>query len=383
MKKTLFILIMILMLILTGCSGSKTVKTKDETKKLSEEFYNDLLNEENISMTSYYNGEKTSVFKKDGDKMYVDNGMYDYYLFMKDGKKYLIADDRTLFEDEAMYDMSLDTIPLVLQMQILGYFDIEDDSLSFEASNKDNELVTTIKGKSDGVDFTVTTTGKKQEDKVTNISSETKIDDTTYSTQFDFTYGDIIELPEYKEIKTYDNMPHVDSPYETFGQIYDKYTEDDYIAPMMYDNELFEIGEVDGRHYQFSSILDQEIVDKYFELDFSSEDYETQVYNLLKDIEIQDCIDFTDEILNSEQLNTYMGKKVEDLISEDFEVNGYSFFEDHNYIYASKDYMTYQLSVEIPDGFDTDSDFDYEDLNEFIIKEMIFSNIEYAALPMR
>ena len=45
--------------------------------------------------------------------------------------------------------------------------------------------------------------------------------------------------------------------------------------------------------------------------------------------------------------------------------------------------MTYQLSVEIPDGFDTDSDFDYEDLNEFIIKEMIFSNIEYAALPMR
>ena len=59
MKKNLFIIFAVLMLLLGGCSnsGEKTVKTREEVKEMVEEFYKDLSNENPITMKSYFNDE--------------------------------------------------------------------------------------------------------------------------------------------------------------------------------------------------------------------------------------------------------------------------------------------------------------------------------------
>ena len=391
MKRNSFIVLIIVILLalsLVSCNSGKSAKTRQEVKQLAETFYQDILNADNYKMTSSYNGVVSNVFTKDQDKMHVEivdpEIGYDYYLFIKDGIKYLIADDGTLFEDESMYDLSKDTLLNSLKMGVLGYLDAEDESLNYSAVLKDdNNLNVVISGKNEGQDFTITSTGKKEDNKLTYIMNEIKYGEETYTTEYQFSYNEHVDLPEYKVPKSYNNLPHVDSPYQTYGQIIDRLSQDETLFYSLNEDTLFVIDEVDGRHYQFSSKASEDLINSYEQLDFFAEDYEKQVQKLIYDVTIEDCIDFTDELIDKDELDSYIGNTISDLIMNDFEITGYSFFDDHSIVYAQKDMMTYRVEVEPLDGFDPESEFEYDAFNDFIIKSIAFENPEYAILPFK
>ena len=389
MKKVLILFLCITAMFLTSCSSDKTVKTKEECKAMAEAFYKDLYDADQFTMTSSYDGTTTNIFSKDGDRYYVNNVDpeygYDYYLFMEDGVKYLLSDDRTLFKDEGMYDMTADTLDLTLAMNVMGYYDAETEDLSFEATQKgDSQLVTVVKGKAeDGSDLTITTTGTKTDGKVTSILTEMNYGGETHQMEYEFEYDQHIELPEYTVPKSYDNLPHVESPYHTIGELYDLTGDDKNALMAIYDDLLLMIAGRDGRWYQFSATVSQELMDQVDALDFMDDDYEEKYNALFADLEIEDCIDFTDELISAEEWNSYAGKTIGDLVNDGFEVTGYSFWEQSNCIYADKDGMTYMIEVDPTEGFDTEGEFEYEDLYGFIVKGGEFDSPEYSILPMK
>ena len=192
-----------------------------------------------------------------------------------------------------------------------------------------------------------------------------------------------MEIPEYTIPKTYENLPHVDSPYKTYGEIIETFGEDEYLDYSFINNQLIAIEGKDGRYYQFSTMLSEEFQDEYDKLDFMSEDYEDQVYKLVADLEIEDCIDFTDEVLPQDEMNSYIGKEVQSMVDDGFEISGYSFWEDNNYVWVTKDYLVYEVAVELTDGFDPDGEFEYEELGILTAKGIRFESVEPLALPMK
>lgn len=386
MKKLLIVLFSLLLL--TACAGTKTVTDKAEAKKMAEEFYDELLASDPIMMNSYFDDKLSTVFAKDKDKMYVDQieAGYDYYMFMENGKKYLISSDRTLMEDESMYDLSLNTIDMTLKMNVLGYFDVEDDSVKLSVTNNnDTEFVLTVDGKAaDGSSFTVTSTGLKDDaGQVTEIRNEIKSGDTTQKMSYMFTYDNPVELPEYTIPVTYDNMPHVDSPYKTVGDIIKTLNPVEQLSYSFINDELIIIKNVNDKYYQLSAPIDQVLMDQYNSIDFMADDYDKQIYDLISGIEIKDCIDFTDAVLSKDVLASYNGKTIGDLVNDGFEVNGWAFGENEYYVYAVKDLLDYKVEVIPVEGFDFDAEFEYSDFNDFAVKNIVFENVETAALPMR
>ena len=392
-KKILITAMTAFTLVLTACggsgnanSGSKTVSTKEEAEAMTKEFFEGFLDDEQIKMATYSNEKIVSTVTKDGDKMHIvmNEAGYDYYCFVENGEKYVITDTRAVMKDEATYDMSQDMINMVLSLNVTGQFEADNPDAKYTASNKDgNELNLQVTGKNEGQEYMITTTSKKENGKVTEIISEIASGDQKYSSNYKFTYGESVVLPEYTMPKAYDNLPHVDSPYQIYGEIIDKHAIDEMFSHTVMNNVLVVIDEVAGRHLQFSSLLDDETVEEYNKLDFMAEDYEQQVRDFLYYIEIDDCIDFTDELIPQEQLDGYYGKQVKDLLADGFEVTGYSFFEDHNIIYADKDMMTYRVDVDVPFDFDVDGEYDYDAFNEFTIEQVQFDSPEPAILPMQ
>lgn len=387
MKRTniLISILIAMLLIISGC-GPKTVTSREEIKKMADEFYNDLLNEKNVTMSSYANDELISITTIDNDKGYSYPLLadYDFYVFEENGKKYTITDDRTLMEDDITFDYVMNAIKDTIAFTLESYLSTDIEGVSYSAKNNDNkELEIIINGKEGDNEFSIITLGTKENDKVSDIIMTIKQGEDEYKTEYKFTYGDKVILPEYKVPKTYDNLPHVTSPYKTYGEIINKLSTDEYLYYSFYDNQLLVIDEKDGRHYQFSSIVDQDVVDAYENLEFLDDNYYAQVYDLISNIEIEDCIDFTDEIPSENELNNYNGKTIKDLINDGFEVNGWAFFDEGNDIFVLKDSMNYRVSVNIPEGFDTEGEFEYEDFNDFVINKVIFSEPDYSILPMK
>jgi len=386
--KRLLIIFCILAIFLSACSSGKTVKTREECKAMAEEFYKDLYDADQFTMTSSYDGTMTNVFSKDSDRYYVNNidpeYGYDYYLFMEDGVKYLLSDDRTLFKDESMYDMTAETLDLTLRMNVMGYFDVEEEDLGFEATQKgDSQLITITKGKmDDGNDLTITTTGTKRDGRVSSILTEINYGDETHKMEYGFEYDQHIELPEYTIPKSYDNLPHVESPYHTIKELYELSGEDKNALTTVLDDCFLMIVRRDGRWYQFSATVSQELMDQVNALDYMDENYEEKYNALFADLEIEDCIDFTDEVISKEEWNLYAGKTLGDLVNDGFSITGYSFWEQSNYVYADKDEMTYRIEVDPTEGFDTEAEFEYEDLYDFTVKAGEFDSPEYSILPM-
>lgn len=387
MKKLFITLLALMMLLVSACAGnSKTVNTREEAQQMVEEFFDGLLEADPIKVDTYQNDTLMSTFMKDGDKMYqyYEDAGYGYYLFIKDDVKYLISDDLTLMEDDFMYDMSLQTLEFMLMMNVTGYFDVDDGSLTFKATNKaDKELLLEISGESDGTQVNINTTAKKENNQISEMTTEMIAGEQTVSTTYKFEYNTHINLPEYKVPVTYDNMPHVDSPYATFGQVINELDEDEDLFYALMENQLVVIDEVDNRYYQYSTVLDDETFEKYNNLDFMADDYNQQVYSLISELPIEDCIDFTDSLLSPDSLKAYVGKTIQALVDDGFEINGYSFYEDDANVFVTKDLMTYKVDAIIVDDFDPEADFESEDLVVLGIVDMEFDSVEYAALPMK
>ena len=382
-KKISFLLCVLLMFSLCACSSNKPITDKAEAQKAVESFYAGLVDADPITMDTYYQNELSTSLTRDGDMLEVYNAYDDstFYSFVEDGTRYIITTSGDVLEDESTYAFYADSIDLTLQMTALGYFNLEDDSVSYTVTpHGDDELEFVVEMKSDEGTATTKTIGKKENGKIVNIVSEIKQGDASSAVEYKFNYDKRIELPAYTMPKTYTNLPHVESPYKTYGEIIDKLGEEDSLSYMLTETELIVIDEYEDRHYQFSSAINQDLVDAYNAIEFD-DDYGQKVYDLFRDIEIEDCIDFTDEILSEEQLSGY--KTVQDLMDDGFEINGYGFGEDSNIIYADKDGMNYMITVIPTEGFDPEGEYEYDDFGDFEITHIEFNELEHYVLPLR
>ena len=385
-KRSLFILLVVFALLLSACSGkTKTAKTQEDAKELVEEYFDGFSDVENIKMETYSDGVLSSTFVKDHDKMYVNyEDAYGYYLFMMDGTKYLIADDGSLYEDESMYDMTVSTLEMLLQFNVLGYFYFEEeDNISYDAKVVDDkDLTLKISGSYDGEDFEVNISSSKEDGKITNLTSSVLAGEVEYGVEYKFSYDATVELPEYKAPI---ELPHVESPFNNFGEVIATFDQEDLLS-FAYNDQYILIVEKDGSYYQLSATLDEETLSKYYELDTIDDDYNEKVNELIADIEIEDCVDFTSIVMTEEEKAAVINKTIGDLVIEGFEVNGWSFYDDedgteYRSIYLTRDGLTYLADVSLPENFDANSDFEAEDLYEAIILSIEFDGPEYSVLP--
>ncbi len=403
MKRITTVILVALILILTACGGSgnnngsnnsggnnnSTVTDREKVEEMVRDFYKPLEAADNYKLSVYYSDELSMILTKDGDKMHMENvdeeWGYDYYVLIQDGIKYVITDDRTLMEDEFTYDFASETLDTILNMYVYGYLEMEEEVITFTATpNGENELAFVISGKYEDTSFRDTVTGKKEDGEIVEFMVEIEDEkmENVFTTKCELTYGEHVEIPEYKVAVTYDDMPRVESPYKSFGEIIDTIGEDDYLNYMIMNDQLLVIDEKDGRHYQFSAMLSQEVIDQYDELDVLSDDYEDRVFALISDIEIEDCIDFTDVTIPQNELDDYIGSEVQAMVDDGFEIVGFSYVEDNCSVYVSKDLLIYMAEVEVPEDFDMDMEPEDEDFGAMVIKGLGFETVELVALPM-
>jgi len=380
----------------------KTAETKEDAKKLADAFYGGLAKANPVSMTSFINGTEASTFMASGDTFCLVDPSSDitYYMFIEDGKKYFIGDGETAYEDEYMYDMFSESLESTLQMFVTGIYDVEDDgALQFSAKQTDktengavtSKLVSVITGEEDGKAATMTVTGTARNGTVSSILYEAEAGGEKESAEFKFSYDNIsIDLPAYTIGESYGGYSditlegeHVDSPYRTLDELIATLGEDDYLLYTMEDDRVYAVGEKDGRQYQFSAVLSAEDMEAYEALDFFSDTYNEDVYAILGKLTVDDCVDFTGCIVPQDELDAFAGKTVQDLVDAGYENTGWSVFEGDAMLTFDKDLMEYEAKVTPTDGFDENSDFDFEDMLGFRVEQFRFSAPEYAALPIR
>ncbi len=420
-------LVMVLAMALPGCAGksedaasgggsagsaksaqseeketSVTAETKEDAKKLAEDFYGSLATANPVTMTTYFDGEETSVFMADGDTMFLGSEEADlaYYLFIEDGKKYFIGDDETAYEDEYMYDMFAESMKSTIDMFVMGYYEAEEDdaALQFSATRTDktvggvttSKLVTVITGEDDGKAMTLTLTGTAENGAVSDIIYELDDGEEKQTAEFKISYDSVsIELPEYTIGESYGEYganlegEHVPSPYQTLGELMATLDEDESLFYTMGDGVVYAVGEKDGRQYQFTAAISEEDQKTYYELDFFSESYEEDVDAILAKLTVDDCVDFTDCIVPQSELDAFVGQTAGDLVNAGYELTGWSVYEGSAVLSFSKDYMEYEAEAEPTPGFDENSEFEGEDLYGFTIKTLRFNAPEYAALPIQ
>ncbi len=384
---------------LCGCSGSAAVEVtadnKADAKKLVDEFYNGLADANPVEMSSAQNGEVPSIFTRDGSKLrYEDktNG-YLFYLFEENGKKYFLSSDmKEPTEEEYTYDLYDNTIEMTLTYMINAYFqdELEEEGLTYAASRKDvtadgkteSELTTSVSAVQDGIKAEITSVGKKTDDKVTNITFTMTQGNETVTRELNFNYEGIsIELPEYEIFDISKYYEHVESPFKTFADAKEAVREDLYYVT--YDNLAVAVVHTDGKLYQLSAQMDADTFEKYNALDSDAEDYTEQVNSLIDPLAVTDCVDFTALAIDQKTLDAYAGKKIGDLIDEGFSHNGYGIGDEGSYVYLDKNDIVYEFEVTLPEGFDTDKDFEFEDFYDCVIKKASYHDTNTSLLPLK
>ena len=429
MKRKLTALLLVLAMALAGCGGKSggqeaasggdsqpeaaptesetavTVESREEARKLAEEFYAQLLTANPISMTSYFDGEQESVFLKDGDAMYMTDGTpdFEYYVFIADGTKYLIdgSDAGSAYENEYFYDLLDEMLQTTLDLFVTGLYDAEEaDDFSFSATRTDktvdgavvSTLVTVISGEEDGESASVTVTGTAENGVVTDIAYEMSSGEEKETAQLVFAYDNItIELPAYTVVDddgygSYGTVlegEHIDSPYQTLEPLIAALGEDDYLFYTIDADHVYAVGEKDGRQLQFSALITEEDVDAIYNMDFFSDTYYEDVYAILGALAVDDCVDYTDCLVPQDELDAFAGEPVRAMVDAGFELNGWSVNEGEALLSFAKDGLEYDAEATPTDDFDENSDYAGEDLYGFTVERIAFSAPEYSTLPIR
>ncbi len=374
-----------------------TANTKEDVKKLAEDFYAPIQKAGPVFMTFYSDGELQSEFKRSGDTFSSSSPDMDfpYYGFIEDGVKYMIYDGETAYADEDMYDMTADSVKMMLDIFILGYYDADDDSaLQFSATRTDkagtSKLVTVVTGEDDGQAATITATGTAENGTVSDIICQMESGEEKGTYEIKFAYDNIsVELPAYTIGEDYSGGgvaiegTHVESPIQTLGELIATLREDEDLFCMMEDGHAYAIGEMGGRQYQFSAALSAEDQNALDALDIFSDTYDQDRKAILGKLVVDDCIDFTDVLVPQSELDTFVGKTVKDMVDTGYEMTGWGISEETAEVTFEKDYMDYTAQIILADGFDPDSEFEGEDLYGFTVKEISFCEPEYVALPIR
>ncbi len=381
------ITILMILMVVTSCSASKNkADTKEAVQALTEEFFDGLVEQERYTITNSNNGNTYSVATVDGDKImmhYEDPDFPDYYMFMENGVKYSLYDGGEPYEDEAGYDMNADFILGGLRTYTDAILSNDDPENKYEGTLSKNgdekELKITVKTKSDAGEGTTTLTGKSSGEKIMSYSYETVVGGNTMSSQTVYGYGDDIAvvLPEY-EIPVAREYTHIESPYATMGDVIDKVGIDSFVLAIE-DGRIYTVADM----LQLSGPITDDVFAAYDAIDPMADDFNQKAYEVLKDLPIDDCIDFSEYVLSEEDLDAYAGKSVEELVNDGFEENGWSVFEGDSNVLVEKDGMVYEFNVGLPEGFDTKADIEFSDLYGATVKDGHFSEISMAMIPLK
>ena len=383
LKKLLIMLLAALCL--TAC-GSKTdvqkAQTKEDTKKLADDFFDGLQEQSKYRVTSSVNGSTQSTITVDGDNAllhYATEEFPDVYMFMENGKRYTMYEGSDPVEDEFTYALSIMTVKDMFKNMLDGVLE-QGDTLNFNstlsktANNKELVVELSTDKAEDGKTIM---TGKTEGDRFAGYKYETVANDVTQTLEAVFEYGDdiTVEIPEHfiPEPRVY---KHIESKYQTMGEIIAK--QGDEFSSLMTEDKAYAIDE----YCQYRATLPQDIVSAIDALDMEADDYTSKRNELLKDLAIDDCVDFSEYVLDQEQLDSCIGKKVGDLVSDGFEGNGWSIWDEGSIVWLEKDDIVYVADVELPAGFDAEQEFEFEDLHDSIIKTMKFNEVSFAMMPM-
>lgn len=385
----------------SGCDGatSSTVEikaeTKEDVKKLVDQFYDGLAEANPVEMTSMMDGKETSVFTRSGTNMKVEDKANNitFYLFEENGKKYYLDEGGQPTEQDYTYDFYNETINMNLTMLVTGYFQDgvgEEDGIKYSAHQTETtadgkteaELELVISAEQDGETVEIKTTGSKTDDKVTKVVCTMTGKDQTQTFEHSFKYDNLaINLPEYTIYDRSQFYHHVDSPYETFKQAQDDAGEDG-LPYLTFGSKVYVVTVKDGKYYQLSAELDSETAAAYEALDFEAEDYTEKVNAMFDPLTITDCVDFSELALSAEDIENYKGKKLSVLMEEGFEQNGYSVWDEGANVYMAKNDIVYEIDITLPEGFDTEADFEFEDLADAVINSIVFNDVNGSAFPM-
>ena len=377
---------------LTGCSSESSEKVTDAkaARALAEDFFADIAKQDRYKMTTISGGQVYSEVTYDGENVkmhYTDEELSDLYLFVEDGLKYVMYEGSDPYQDDSTYDMYYDMSNMGMKTFVDALVGEDNGDIGIEAElvkNKDNNKETkdfTLKatGTQDGVQSTVTLKGNVTGDKFMGYSYESKSGDQTSTYEVKYEYGDDIsvEIPEH-EIKKPREYTHVESPYATMGDVIAKLGADNFHNVIM-DGTIYSIVDT----LQVSASIPEDIYAQLEELDVFDDDYSQKVNDLVSDLAIDDCIDFGEYVLSEDELDSYTGRNVSDLIDEGFEGNGWSIWDEGSLVWVEKDGMEYEADIKLPEGFDAEADFEFEDLYEATVEKMRFNEISFAEIPLR
>lgn len=385
---------------LCGCSSESTVEvtvdTKAEVKKLVDEFYAGVADANPMEMTTVADGTQSGIFTREGTKLKYEDNVNNMvmYMFEENGKKYFLTEDMDQpTEEEYTYNMYNSTPEMVLTMAVLGYFqdDQQEEGLTYSATKKEvtengktqSELRVTITAEQDGTKAELTSLGTKTDDKVNHITFSINQGEQSMSQELDFKYDGIsITLPEYEIFDISEYYEHVDSPFKTFEEA-KKASGKETLSYTIYDNLVVAVVNHEGKLYQLSAEMDEATTEAYNGIDFEADDYSEQVDKLLDPLAITDCVDFTALSLDQKTLDGYVGKKIGELIDEGFGENGYGISEESSVIYLDRNDIVYEFEVTLPEGFDTEKDFEFEDLYDCVVTKGSYSDTNTSLLPLK
>ena len=396
-KRSLISLLLALamMLTLTACGGAKaeTVEGLEAVREMTKAFYANVLTADPIRVTTTM-GENTSIFTKDGDKMCSEDVASEtiYYAFRENDTNYAIYGGDTAYPDDFMFELLNNSIEMCMTMFVTGIMEVEDEgtSLNYKATRTDSangsELVYVVTGESEGQAVELTVTGKADADgKVTDVDYKAVSGEESQNITIHFDYeGVSVTLPEYT-IDPGDVMPefdHVESPYATIQELIDLLGEDETLSYFIMNDALYTEFEKDGRHYQALAPISQEDSEALDALDFAAEDYDEKAYEIIGKLAITDCIDYTDGILSDEELSVFVGKPVREMFDQGFEEAGWSVGDDEVYLFLSRDHMEYSVKVTPSDDFDAESDFEVEDMMDFPVERVEFTQASTYFFPI-
>ena len=394
MKKLIKVLVLLLAFVLVlpmaACSsdgGVTKADTKEGVKELTDKFYEGLADEDKISMTTFYSNEKYSTFILDGDVMHMEdvvNGM-SYYLFKENGKNYYMEDGGEPVKEDVMYDITKDTIKNVLTMFVNGLLDSEettDDDFTFASELSAKEAVSTLKTdistEQEGETVTLTVIGTKSDSKVDSITIK-QGDEELY--RYEFKHNVTLELPEHEIYDPSLFYKHIDSPYATVSDVLAEYENTEDFNFMCYDDNILIFTEKDGRQLQLTAPLG-DLAEDYNNIDAMEDDFFEKEIEMIKDLAVTDCLDYTDALPSAEEMASNNGRTVGELFDEGYEGASYM-FADTYYLEFDKGPFTYGADLSLPEGFDLDGEIDHDAMRDCVIENFRFVMPNTAYVPLQ
>lgn len=393
MKKMFKVLVLLLALVLVlpmaACSsggGVTKADTKEGVKELTDKFYEGLAEEDKISMTTFYSGEKYSTFILDGDVMHMEDiaNSMSYYLFKENGKNYYMADGEEPVKEDVMYDITKDTIKNVLNMFVNGLLDSEettDDDFTFaselSAKNDVSTLKTDISTEQEGETVTLTVIGTKSDSKIDSITVK-QGEEELY--RYEFKHNVSIELPEHEIYDPSLFYKHIDSPYATVSDVLAEYADTEDFNYMCYDENILIFTEKDGRQLQLTAPLG-DLAEEYHNIDAMEDDFREKEIGMIKDLAVTDCLDYTDALLSAEEMESNNGRTVGELFDEGYEGASYM-FGDTYYLELDKGPFTYAVDLSLPEGFDLEGEIDYDAMRDCVAENFRFVMPSTAYVPL-